>query len=84
MIGAVHVVVRNKRNSYDFTLWRNITLLQGDSGTGKTTLYEMIRAYSDSGNDNSGVKITCDKNIVVLEGQSWEEQLENLRNSIVY
>lgn len=83
MIGAVHVVVRNKRNSYDFTLRRNITLLQGGSGTGKTTLYEMIRAYNDSGNDNSGVKITCDKNIVVLEGKSWEEQLEKLRNSIV-
>lgn len=46
MIGIVNVSVRNSRNSYTFALKRNITILSGDSGTGKTTLYNMIADYN--------------------------------------
>ena len=49
MIGRVSIKISNQRNSYKFTLNRNITILRGDSGTGKTTLYDMIRDYNNLG-----------------------------------
>ena len=49
MIGPISVTVKNTRNTYAFTLKRNITILSGNSGTGKTTLYNMIAEYNQDG-----------------------------------
>ena len=43
MKGIHRIIVQNKRVKYDFELRRNITVLRGDSATGKTNLVEMIR-----------------------------------------
>lgn len=59
MIGSVAISVRDRRNSYHFTLRRNITILSGDSGRGKTTLYEMISDYNRFKRD-SGIKNQSD------------------------
>lgn len=83
MKGAIRIRVKNSRNEYDFTLKRNITVLRGDSGIGKTTLYEMIREYNRFGRRESGITLSCDKPVVVLEGNDWEKDLASIRNSIV-
>jgi hypothetical protein len=80
--GELKVSVRNRRNSYVFTLRRNITVLTGNSGTGKTTLYDMIREYAELGK-SSGVTISAPCPVVALEGKNWELELENTENSIV-
>lgn len=46
MTGEYKIRVKNSRNNYIFNLKRNITVLCGDSGRGKTTLYEMISDYN--------------------------------------
>ena len=38
MRGTHNVIVQNKRIRYDFDIRRNLTIIQGDSATGKTTL----------------------------------------------
>ena len=81
MIGKIRIKVGNQRNSYDFTLKRNITILRGNSGTGKTTLYDMVRDYNNLGKE-SGVKISGGK-IAVLEGKNWERELDNLEKTVV-
>ena len=81
MIGRVSIKISNQRNSYKFTLNRNITILRGDSGTGKTTLYDMIRDYNNLGRE-SGVKISGG-NIVTLEGKNWEDELDKLNNAVI-
>ena len=53
MKGKYKVRVRNSRNTYEFELRRNVTVLLGNSGTGKTTLYDMIREYMDTGRSGS-------------------------------
>ncbi len=83
MIGAVRVKVKNSRNNYDFTLRRNITILCGDSGRGKTTLYEMIREFNRFGKEESGVSISCDKSVIALSGNEWEDKLSKISNSII-
>lgn len=45
MKGSYRVVVQNSSVRYDFVIRRNITVIKGDSATGKTTLIEMIREY---------------------------------------
>jgi molybdopterin-guanine dinucleotide biosynthesis protein len=59
---------------YKFTVSRNITILRGDSATGKTTLIEMIAAHQRGG-ERSGVEIRSDKPCVVLTEQNWELML---------
>lgn len=82
MIGSVQVSVKNSRNSYVFTLRRNITILSGDSGTGKTTLYNMIADYNLDGKQ-SGVTVSCDRPVIALGRRRWEEDLKEIQDSIV-
>ena len=43
MKGKVKIAVKNRNVSFNFTLERNITILTGDSGTGKTKLYSLTQ-----------------------------------------
>ena len=49
MKGSYRVIVYNSRVRYDFTVNRNITVVQGASATGKTTLINLIRDYEENG-----------------------------------
>lgn len=46
MKGSVTVIVRNAKTKYEFTIKRNITVIKGNSATGKTTLIDMIREHN--------------------------------------
>ena len=83
MKGKHRIVVSTKRQKYEFELRRNLTILRGDSATGKTTLIEMIQ---DHENDPSGspVELISDKKCYVLEGALWKEQLAGITDSIVF
>ena len=61
MTGTHHIEVKNRDAVFKFDLHRNITIIRGDSGTGKTTLYEMIADYTRL-QQASGVNLSCDKN----------------------
>ena len=83
MRGKHRVIVSTKRLRYDFELRRNLTVIRGDSATGKTTLVDMIQEYTD---DPSGspVELICDKPCHVLSGTFWKEQLSAIHDSIVF
>ena len=83
MKGIHRIIVQNKRVKYDFELRRNITVLRGDSATGKTNLIEMIREYANNGSSSS-IKLTCDKPCHILEGATWLGQLSVMKDSIVF
>ena len=71
MKGSYEIIVRNNRLRYKFTIHRNITILRGNSATGKTTLIEMIKSYLSDGLE-SGIEVLCDRKCVVLERGNWE------------
>ena len=83
MRGKHRVVVSTKRLKYDFELRRNLTIIRGDSATGKTTLVDMIQDYV---NNPSGtpVELVCDKKCYVLQGTLWKQQLSGISDSIVF
>lgn len=83
MKGSYRVVVSNAKLRYDFTIRRNITIIKGDSATGKTTLVEMVREHYESGK-NSGVELHCDKPCRTLAGRDWKTLLATMQENIVF
>lgn len=83
MKGKYLITIKNNVLQYQFEIRRNITIIKGDSATGKTTLIDMIREYYDNG-EQSGVTLHCKKTCVVLEGRQWKVLLENIHDSIVF
>ena len=83
MKGKISVTVANKAIRYKFELRRNITIIKGDSATGKTTLVDMIRDFEENG-ISSGISLQCEYPCVVLEGRQWKVLLENTHESVVF
>lgn len=83
MKGMHRIIVQNKRVRYDFEIKRNITIIRGDSATGKTTLIDMIREHFENGSA-SGVELTCDKECTVVDGRTWAGQLSMMKECIVF
>ena len=83
MKGKYSITVKNNVLQYQFEIRRNITIIKGDSATGKTTLIDMIRDYYENG-EQSGITLQCQKTCVVLEGRQWKVLLGNIHDSIVF
>ena len=83
MRGVHDVVVRNNKVQIKLTVSRSLTILQGKSATGKTTLLELIAAYDEFGAD-SGVVVNCDVPCKVLAGRNWLRDLSSIENSIAF
>ena len=83
MKGIHKVVVGTKYLKYEFELRRNLTIIRGDSATGKTTLVDMIRTHMNDG-ESGPVTLNCDKSCYVVEGNLWKGQLNNIQDSIVF
>lgn len=83
MKGRIDIRVSNNRAKFRFTLERNITIVRGDSGTGKTTLYDMIAEYTRLG-EASGVQVAALCPCVALTDMDWKNQLSHTYGSVVF
>lgn len=83
MRGRHQIIVSNVRIQYKFYVERNITILQGVSATGKSTLIQMIAEYQEKGKQ-SGITVQSDKPCFVLAGLKWERDLADIHDSIVF
>lgn len=83
MKGKYTVIVRNRRVQFSLNLERNITVIRGDSATGKTTFIKMLQDYEAQG-IQSGVVVETDRPCHVLTSIDWESRLQSLENSIIF
>jgi hypothetical protein len=83
MKGKHHIIIQNRRVKFEFDIKRNITIVRGDSGTGKTTLVSMVDTYDRLGTD-SGIDISCDKRCLTLNSSKWEAVLDSVNDSIIF
>lgn len=67
MVGKYHITVTSKWLRYDFDVKRKISIIQGDSATGKTTLIQLIQDIVDE-KSGPGTSISCPVSCVVLSG----------------
>lgn len=85
MKGKHHIVIESARLKYEFDIKRNITIIRGDSATGKTTLIELLEDYRGGGED-SAVRISSDVPCRVFADSSdtWRQALEVIADSIIF
>ncbi|MCD8020189.1 MAG: translation initiation factor 2 [Clostridiales bacterium] len=83
MKGSFRIIVENKNVKYDFVINRNITIIQGNSATGKTTLVDMINEYNIYG-ESSLINIRCDRKCVALDQRFWEHVIQEYDNCIIF
>ena len=85
MKGLHHIVLETARLKYEFTVRRNITVIQGESATGKTTLIGLLNEYALRG-PSSGIKLESDVPCTVYGGSPdlWKTILEAVHSSIVF
>jgi hypothetical protein len=83
MKGKYHIVVQNNRLHYELMVRRNITIIRGDSATGKTTLMHLIEQAYELG-ENSGVEVVCECPCRTLSGNDWNLILPSIHEQIVF
>ncbi|MBQ9301559.1 translation initiation factor 2 [Butyrivibrio sp.] len=83
--GKHRIILETARVKYDFTIRRNITVILGDSATGKTTLINYLNLYAQNG-VGSGVKLQSDVPCFVFSGAQmyWRPVLESVKGSIIF
>ena len=83
MIGKYEIEVYNNKVHYFLTIKRNITILQGNSATGKTELIRLIQEHEANG-ISSGITLICDVKCTVLTAVDWELRLSSMDSQIVF
>ena len=78
-----HVEVSNRDVVFRLELHKGITIIRGDSGTGKTVLYELMLEYTKFEKD-SGVTVSSDKPCSALLYWYWEEHLRAIHDCVVF
>ena len=77
--------IKNNRINFKFQIERNVTIISGDSGTGKTKLFNMVRNYELYGKKDSGITLNCKKNCITLvDKEDWFGKLNLTKDSIVF
>lgn len=83
MKGKYHIVVQNNKLRYELDIRRNITVIRGDSATGKTKLINLLEQAATFGED-SGVEVLCERPCRTLGGKDWNLVLQNIHEQIVF
>lgn len=85
MKGSINILISTKRLRYELELRRNITIIQGDSASGKTTMIQIISDYLAE-KAGPGTKVVCDRKCVVLSGddESALAKLGMQKNAVVF
>lgn len=87
MKGKYGFKVRNNKIAYDFTIKRNITIIKGNSATGKTTLLQMLDAWVRLGSE-SGIYVNTNAKFRVFMTEdgihTWQSQLRECEETVVF
>lgn len=74
MLGEVKFTVKSRRVSYEITVDEKLSIIRGDSGTGKTSLSLLL--------DNKEASVSCKYKVVHYTPTMWSEDLAFKDNQI--
>ena len=83
MTGKYDIELYNATVHYFLTVKRNITVLQGNSASGKSELVRLLMDFGRSG-ESSGITLICEKPCTVLTAEDWELRLAHMSGRIVF
>ena len=70
MTGKYDIILYNNKVHYYFTIKRNITILRGDSATGKSEFIRLLTSYNSSPT-SSGISLLSEKKCYILTEGNW-------------
>ena len=86
MKGKYEFEISNRRMTFQLEIERSVTVIKGNSGTGKTTLIRMLLGYLEQGK-RSGIQIKAGENValtVFTQLTHWDLELEQLKGTIIF
>ena len=86
MKGSFSLEIEARKVVYRLDMERKVTVIKGNSGTGKSSLIRLLSDYVELGKD-SGVRIrkSSEYKIKILGNRTnWMYELENISNCIVF
>ena len=87
MKGSYWFRAKSKKVLFEFSIRRNITVIKGDSATGKTTLLRILYEYLRMGKQ-SGYAVSTNVSYYVYirdeVGRDWKDALFPLKNTVVF
>ena len=83
MKGKYDIVLYNNKVHYYLTVERNITVLRGDSASGKSELIRLLDQYN-SNPRSSGITLICEKECIVLNEGNWLLFMKTFRDRIFF
>lgn len=87
MKGRYQFRVKSKKVLFEFSIRRNITVIKGDSATGKTTLLHMLYEYLRVGRESGYSVSTNARYYVYLRkevGRDWKDALLPLKDTVIF
>ena len=83
MTGKYNIEIYNSTVHYFLTVQRNITVLQGNSASGKTELIRLMTEYNRS-KESSGITLLCEKVCTVLTAEDWQIRITGMKDRIIF
>lgn len=86
MKGKYVISVVSRKATYKLELERKVSVIKGNSGTGKTSMLRLISEYLEFGK-KSGVKITIDASAalcVLTNSSDWEKILSSVHDTVIF
>lgn len=87
MKGSYWFKAKSKKVLFEFSIRRNITVIKGDSATGKTTLLHILYEYLRIGKQ-SGYTVSTNASYYVYirdeVGRDWKDALYPLKNTVIF
>lgn len=87
MKGSYWFKAKSKKVLFEFSIRRNITVIKGDSATGKTMLLHMLYEYLRTGKQSGYSVATNAEYYVYLRdevGRDWTDVLFPLKNTVIF
>ena len=86
MKGKHIISIASRKAIYHLELERKISVLKGNSGTGKSSMIRLIAEYLEYGKQ-SGVKLSTDSMIslsVLTNNSEWSEILKSVHDTVLF
>ena len=83
MVRRYDIELYNNKVHYHLNIKRNITVLRGDSASGKSELIRLLSAYN-ANPESSGITLISEKACSVLTEENWKLFIESYKERIFF